>query len=73
MSENSKKIQAAIERLIKDHGVTSILEFDLLAHEILLRNALEKKMGNRLTASVLGIGKSTMNRKMKQYGIEPSS
>jgi transcriptional regulator of acetoin/glycerol metabolism len=64
------EIRAAIEKLVEDHGITSILEFDSIAHEILIRKALSRGMGSRATASELGIGKSTMYRKMSQYGIK---
>ena len=70
MAGKPAEIRAAIEKLIEEHGVTSILEFDSVAHEILIRNAVAKRRGSRATASELGIGKSTMYRKMKEYGIE---
>ncbi len=71
MAESPSEIlYAAIKRLIEKHDITSILEFDSMSHEILIRKALDKKMGGRAAAVELGIGKSTMYRKMKQYGIE---
>lgn len=70
MAAKPDEIHAAIEKLIEEHDITSMLEFDYMSHEILIRKALAKKMGSRATASELGIGKSTMYRKMKQYGIE---
>lgn len=70
MAAKQDELQAALEKLIEEHGVTSILELDPISHEILIRKALSKGMGSRDTAKSLGIGKSTMYRMMKQYGIE---
>jgi transcriptional regulator of acetoin/glycerol metabolism len=73
VDDRRDKIAAVLESLIESFDVKSIQEFDSIAHEVLIRRALSKGKTSRETAKELGIGKSTMYRKMKEYGIEPKA
>lgn len=64
------EFREGLERLIVEYEVVSIQELDSIGHGILLRKAIAKNKTNRETAKELGIGKSTMYRKLKEYGIE---
>jgi len=73
MADSQAELREGLEKLIEELDVKSILKFDEVAHEILIRRALSKGRGSRSTAKELGIGKSTLCRKMKMYGIEPKT
>ena len=63
-------LRRAVESLIDEFEITSIQDFDSIAHEILIQKALSRNRFAKEAVKELEIGKSTMYRKMKEYGID---
>jgi transcriptional regulator of acetoin/glycerol metabolism len=63
-------LRRAVESLIDEFEITSIQDFDTIAHEVLIRKSLERNRYSKEAVKELEIGKSTMYRKMKEYGID---
>jgi transcriptional regulator with PAS, ATPase and Fis domain len=65
----SDAIRRAVEILIDESGITSIQDFNSIAHDILIRKALSRNRFQKDAVKELEIGKSTLYRKIKEYGI----
>ncbi len=62
-------LRADVVALVAKHGVTSLLEIEQVVEEVMIRSALAAHDTFNGAARTLSIGKSTMYRKMKAYGI----
>lgn len=58
-----------VEALVSRHGSANLPAFEQVLEEVMIRSAIASSETYNDAAVKLGIGKSTMYRKMKAYGI----
>jgi Transcriptional activator of acetoin/glycerol metabolism len=56
---------------VSSHNVLTAIE--ALERDAILRGLMDRSSNVKLTAQALGISRATMYRKMRRYGIVPSS
>jgi len=63
------ELREDVVALVAKHELTSLLEIEQVVEEVMIRSALATHDTCNGAARTLSIGKSTMYRKMKTYGI----
>lgn len=66
---NISSLRKDLKAIIKKYKIRSIKEFDIISHEILIRRAMSSEKTSVEKAKELGIGKTSLYRKIKEYGI----
>ena len=62
--------ESELMELLKSHNKTNIYELEIYISRILIKNIVESSSSMTHAASILGIGRSTLYRRIRDYGIQ---